>query len=601
MKNTIFLLSVLTLAVSNSIYAQYEVNIPLEDNRIKFEDPEVQGTIELSNITINRGGSSNIIWNYKYASEINIENVGIYNSLTGSKTVSPLESTVYNIIIKSGDKSKTESLQLNVIQPNQNIIFNSDSYRIGYGSSTNLNWNVSNAESVSIDKGVGAQSFSGSYNITPMSDTTYTLTAKGFTGINDMNRTVDIVVVPDATISSFTLNNDKISVGDISTFSWNVLNAESINLNGESVNKTTGSKSVVFETAGSFPYKLQTTSLSGRTAYSDVKTVNVYNAPIISSLTATPAIADNGQAVTLEYSTQYSVNNDINGVNMGSNISYIINPTTTSTYTLTAKNEAGKSTIKTVTVTVQNWAATTPVYGTWTNVAGRVQYACGTWSPNPAGVAATSSFTQSATCSTDQTRTRQDRLISSATGDIKNNGAVVTENQTISQDATRTYTVSISGWSGSTVSSCASWTPAPSTIPSGQGFTQTGLSCSLPQTRTRTESYIDHLTGGNVVVSSVGENQTLTVTGTGYVNGTKGATGTKIVETCSYSASPKTKWVIITGMLPTGGGGVVGTQIFYNGATVYSGTSLAAVIGVGGYTYTRSTQVDSFNFYVCRK
>lgn len=114
--------------------------------------------------------------------------------------------------------------------------------------------------------------------------------------------------------------------------------------------------------------------------------------------------------------------------------------------------------------------------------------------------------------------------------------------------------MTLSAWAGSTVSSCASWSPDPATYNAGQGFTQTGASFSLPQTRTRTENYIDHITGANIQVSVVGQNQTLTVDGTGYINGTRSATGTRPVEECGYSTTaPKTAWVIITGPLPSGG------------------------------------------------
>ena len=1037
MIHKLLLTSAIMLAISNPLHAEYRVNIPL-DPKIIFEDPEVQGDIKLTPTQINRGEESTILWDYKYASEINIEDVGTYSTLKGSKTIAPLESRGYNVLIKSGEKSAKKQLYITVIQPNQNIDFTADVYKIGVGTSTNLNWTVTGASSLAIDNGIGQQSLTGSYKVTPISDTTYTLIAKGFVGISDKSQSVSIVVVPNATINNFSVDKDKITIGDTSIFNWDVSNAETLTLNGEPVNKTTGTKTITFNTVGAFDYKLQSTSLSGLTAYSNVKTVNVYALPIISNfsvngkstvdvspsaslnfnwtateakelklntttvtgnstqltanpstgstvytleaineanksvnkqvtvnvigdpiinaitspspvfantpftlswtgsgiskytvkannssagistsendvetstsqtvipttdgsftytvaayntanakkeqnktviveadptmnqllvngstaisvapntslnyttpgisagaslvgrdstntstsslpsiasatagtttyygaptktlnsvqrfgaaknvqitvvaaptigtitaptavfanapftaswsgtdiesysiksnnassgvatndtgistvtsrsitptaagsytytitatnsvgittsksftvnvesdptftsftvngaasvvvaagstlnyvaggissgafylgrnssndanitnptsapstagtytyymsaaktvnnvnrysalrsvsvrvvdqptiqfLTATPAIVDAGQASTLSFSTANSSYNEINGVNMGSNPSYVVNPSVTTTYTLTAKNDAGQTTTKTATVTVQNWTATTPVYGAWTNVASRVTYACGTWSPNPSTVTTNTTFTQTASCSTDQTRTRQDRVISSATGEVKNSGAVVNETQTIAQGASRSYGVTLSAWSGSTVTSCASWSPDPSTYNAGQVFTQTGASCSLPQTRTRTENYIDHISGANVQVSVVGQNQTLTVGGTGYTNGTRNATGTKPVEECGYSANaPKTAWVILTGPLPTGGGGVIGTQIFYNGATIYGGSSLATSMNIGGYNYYRSTMVNSLAYYVCRK
>lgn len=843
MKSKLLLTSALALAISNTIHAAYIVNIPLEASKIVFEDPQVTGDITLTPTTINRGESSNIVWNYTYADEINIEDVGTYHSLTGSQSVSPTESTVYNVLIKSGDKSKTETLSLTVIQPDQNIAFSADSYRIGYGSSTNLNWNVNNAQSVSIDNGVGSQSLSGLYKVTPNTDTTYTLTAKGFTGISDKSQSVNIVVVPDATINSFDVDKEKISVGDTSTFSWNVLNAENVTLNSETVNKTSGTKPVVFSTAGSYPYKLQTTSLSGLTAYSSTKTINVYNKPVISTftvngnetvdvspsadlnfawaatsassytldntavtgtnktltagtktgskvytlaalneanssvskqvtvnvigdpvlnaiiapspvfanapftlswtgtgaskyaiksnnagsgvatsetdigtattqtitptisgsfdytvsayntanakkdqnktvvveanptfdsflvnnatsvvvgagaalsytgtgissgafyqgrtsgndgnvtnpptapatagtytyymaaaktlnninrysalrsvsvrvvdqptiqfLTASPATVDSGQASTLTFSTGNSSYNEINGVNMGSSPTYVVNPIVTTTYTLTARNEAGQTTTKPVTVTVQNWTATTPVYGNWTNVAGKITYGCGAWSPNPSTVTTNTTFTQTATCSTDQTRTRQDRVVSNVTGEVKNSGAVVNETQTIAQGASRSYGVTLSAWSGSTVSGCASWSPDPSEKPQNEVFTQTGVNCTLPQTRTRTENYIDHVSGANIQVSVVNQNQNVTVGGTGYTGGTRNATGTKIVQEC-YAKSTAYQWSYgQIGPQPN----QMGTHIVWASTVVLHqiGYGPSSSVNIGSYNYT---------------
>lgn len=853
MKYKLLLISALSLIISNSIHAEYLIKIPLDPKNVSFEDADVTGSIKLAPTEINRGESSNIIWNYTHADKIEIEGVGDYNSLTGMHSVSPLESTTYNVLVTNGSKYKNETLYLNVIQPNQNITFNADAYKIGVGTSTNLNWNVSNAQTVSIDNGIGIKPLSGNYVISPMTDTTYTLTAKGFTGVSDKLETVSIIVVPDATINSFIVDNDKITVGDTATFSWDVKNAESLKLNDETVNKTAGSKPVIFTTAGEFPYQLITTSLSGKINYSSTKTVNVYNVPLIDTFTvngktvvdvspsadlnfawgttyaptltlnnnsvsgtsskltantntgstiytlsaaneanrsvsktvtvnvigdavlgaltapspvfanapftlgwtatgaskytvngnnansglstseedvgmatlknitptvegtytytvsaynkadakktqsktvvvegnptfdsflvngstsisvstgtalnytssgissgaayqgrtssndgnvtnptvapsasgtytyymaaaktlngvnrysplksvtvkvvnvpilgpftANPTIIDAGQSSTLSFSTAYSSNTTINGISMGANSTYVVTPTETTTYTLIARNEADQSVTKSVTVTVQNWTATTPVYGAWTNVAGKVQYNCGAWSPDPSTVTTNTTFNQTSSCLTDQTRTRQDRLISSSTGTIKNNGAVVTEKQTITQTATRSYGVTLSGWSGSTVSSCASWSPDTSTVNSGTQFTQTGANCSLPQTRTRTENYIDHVTGSNVVVSVVNQNQTLTVGGSGYTGGTRTATGTKATgPDCRYV---KNQYYVLD--YSSMGSDIIGSW------GTYAGELYTMNYDDPSYSYTRGAAMPAsegiYMFQICR-
>ncbi len=54
-----------------------------------------------------------------------------------------------------------------------------DPSTITEGQSTTLSWSTSNATDVSIDNGVGRVNTEGSQTISPMSSTTYTLTAKG--------------------------------------------------------------------------------------------------------------------------------------------------------------------------------------------------------------------------------------------------------------------------------------------------------------------------------------------------------------------------------------------------------------------------------------
>lgn len=153
------------------------------------------------------------MWNYKYANEIDIDGVGSYTQKAHSVDVSPLSNTTYTVNVKNGAKTKVEHLNLTVIQPVQNIVFDSDTYRIGYGKSAKLNWNVSNTSGVSISP-LGPQSNSGAFSVSPVSDTTYTLTASGYDGISDQTKSLDITVVPDALIQSFTVDKINVTKGD---------------------------------------------------------------------------------------------------------------------------------------------------------------------------------------------------------------------------------------------------------------------------------------------------------------------------------------------------------------------------------------------------
>jgi len=58
-------------------------------------------------------------------------------------------------------------------------IFNANPTIVDFGNSTTLSWEVSEADTVSIDQGIGIVTASGTIDITPSTTTTYTLTATG--------------------------------------------------------------------------------------------------------------------------------------------------------------------------------------------------------------------------------------------------------------------------------------------------------------------------------------------------------------------------------------------------------------------------------------
>ncbi|MFK4131930.1 hypothetical protein ACI2KR_06500 [Pseudomonas luteola] len=91
---------------------------------------------------------------------------------------------------------------------------------------------------------------------------------------------------------------------------------------------------------------------------------------------------------------------------------------------------SNQSSTRTATGTKQTWVAIAPVYGGWYNTSGA--YSCSNWYPDPSTVDQGAAFTQTSNaCYVNQSRSRQDRIQETTTGEIRNNGAAVTENQTI--------------------------------------------------------------------------------------------------------------------------------------------------------------------------
>lgn len=349
-------LTVLSLAIitANSSNAEYQVRVYLDPQHINLGDYNVDGNISLSKTTINRGESSSILWNYKYANEIDIDGVGSYTQKAHSVDVSPLSNTTYTVNVKNGSKTKVEHLNLTVIQPVQNIVFDSDTYRIGYGKSAKLNWNVSNTSGVSISP-LGPQSNSGAFSVSPISDTTYTLTAAGYDGIAAQTKSLDITVIPNALIQSFTVDKINVTKGDSVNFAWNVTHPEVLKFNGEVLDKSVTAKNVVMNTVGTFNFKLDVESLSG-TSVNDSKTVNVFDQAVISSflvnnketLDVSPNAALNFAWASTSTKTTKLNNDDVTGTTK----TLTAETSGSKVYTLTALNGADAAVTKTVTVNV---------------------------------------------------------------------------------------------------------------------------------------------------------------------------------------------------------------------------------------------------------
>lgn len=348
--------AILIILLSRISFADYNVFIPLDPNKIIIKDGQVNGEIKLKNSTIRRGEQTSIIWDYKYANKIEIDNIGSYTAKKGDVGISPVETTEYLANISNGENNKQEKLTLTVIQPQQQITFTSDIQKIGFGQAAKLNWNVTDANSASIDNGIGEVSFNSNQTVYPKMTTTYTLTAKGYTGISDMSKSLSIEVVPDTIISQFNVDKNKLTIGDTATFNWVVSDSELLTFNGIEVNKPSGIKEVLTTTIGDFDYTLESTSFSGFKT-DEKRTISVYPAPKINSLTV------NDVTTSIKVSPNDSLN--FNWISSGFNEQLLDNVSVTGQskiltapvsgskdYVYIARNGAGKEVQNKITVSV---------------------------------------------------------------------------------------------------------------------------------------------------------------------------------------------------------------------------------------------------------
>lgn len=356
------LLLALAIAVSHSSFADYTVKVFLDPAKMNIDTPDdIIGQTTLSNYTINRGENSKLIWDYNYLTKIQVssdaENFSSTES-TGDMNVNPLITTQYSVLLDNGKTTKDEMLTLRVIQPNPVINFSADKIKIGEGQSSELSWQVSDAESASLENfPIGG--LNNTYTVTPANDTTYKLNVKGYNNENNTSRSVTIDVVKDSAVTSFTSDKTKVSIGDSVLFNWVTNDSEGLELTPFGVvDKASTSKSIAMNTVGDFTYALKTTSFSGNVKTSNPITVNVFGLPTISTYKVnnndSSVIVEPNDPLDFTWAGTNNVTYTINGTSV-SNAHYTTtadSATGSKNYVLVGTNGAGKTVNKTVTVNV---------------------------------------------------------------------------------------------------------------------------------------------------------------------------------------------------------------------------------------------------------
>ncbi len=160
--------------------------------------------------------------------------------------------------------------------------FNANPQRVNPNQFSTLSWRVSGARAIRIDPAIGDVFAVGSRQVSPDSDTTYTLTATNEFGSVTASVQVRIIVLP--VIESFTAVPDRIEAGGSSTLSWTALNATRASLSTIGEPGTPGWTEMV-STSGSTNVSPTSTTFYTLTATNDFGTdtktvqVTVYRRP----------------------------------------------------------------------------------------------------------------------------------------------------------------------------------------------------------------------------------------------------------------------------------------------------------------------------------
>ena len=194
---------------------------------INFNNPKIK-FFSISDASIYKSQSAMLNWEVENAESVSIDqDVGTVD-LIGSKEVTPDANTEYTLTASNPAGSSKRTVQIEVKSKPEIKSFSIDPKSIYQSQSATLNWEVENAESVSIDQDVGTVDLCGPKEVTPDANTEYTLTASNPAGSS--KRAVQIEVKGKPEIAFFKACLDRIPTYTSTELKWEVINAESVSI-----------------------------------------------------------------------------------------------------------------------------------------------------------------------------------------------------------------------------------------------------------------------------------------------------------------------------------------------------------------------------------
>jgi hypothetical protein len=287
--------------------------------------------------TIAKGGSSTLTWEVTGATTIKLGHDSIEAS--GTKTVSPTSSTTYTITATNSAGVTEATAKVTIGASGEPVItaFGANPDFLNAGDSSMLEWFVTNADSVSINQGIGGVPIYGSEEISPTSTTTYILTASNSAGTSTMEVTVTISSDGKPVISDFYASPVNITTGQTSTLRWNVAGAKTIFID-PGIGTVDASDTQTVSPNTTTTYTLSATNENGTSTASATVNYSTVDLPVIENFTVNPSTIPAGNYATLSWEVSnadtISIDNGVGTVQPTGSTS--VNPIATTEYTITA-------------------------------------------------------------------------------------------------------------------------------------------------------------------------------------------------------------------------------------------------------------------------
>lgn len=320
--------------------------------------------------TVAYNGSTTLSWYTTDATSRTITDIGFVMT-SGIQPIYNITSSKTYVMTVSGPGG-TSTCQTTVNVSSQasypTCSISASNTDVGYGGSTNISWNSSNAYSASLTD-YGNVGTTGSQYVGPIYSTrTFVLNVSGVGGNNSCQVTV-YAQSTNQNVPTCNLDASQTTVtsGQGVSLFWNTSGAYSNSINTIGSVNTSGSQMVYPYTTTTYVLTSQGTGGSTtctRTVYVQSSPVYTNSAPTC-SLSATSPVVNYGGTTTLTWNTTngYSVSIDNSLGVVQNNGSYIIgNITGTRTYTLTVVGTGGTRTCQT-TVSTQGYGYSGSGYG----------------------------------------------------------------------------------------------------------------------------------------------------------------------------------------------------------------------------------------------
>jgi len=271
----------------------------------------------------------------------------VTNTLQNGKLIADFQNIN---IISSGGGSNPQITSFSV-SPTQ----------IQSGEVAELSWSVTDADTVSIDQSVGSVLSSGTLDVSPTATTTYTLSATNQQGTSTAQVSLTVVEPNQPVITSFTLNPTVIDLGSSSSITWATQEAESVSITpaiSGAPNPLPLSGNLQVSPDETTTYTLSATNPQGTTTEQATLTVNMPGQPVITNFSANPGTILQGESTSLSWSTSNAISVTLEPLFPGAPSplptigTFEISPTSTTSYTLTARNSAGDSVQSTTVINV---------------------------------------------------------------------------------------------------------------------------------------------------------------------------------------------------------------------------------------------------------